>query len=123
MPSLTLARTLPLPDLQERLRFANVYFQRCHNQPYCYFQERSFYRRLRDGALPSYLVFAVMSTAARFMDESSSSTTLPGKGLAYTYARSSWAIILQNTMTSGDHVQLHLVQAVNLLAVIDFTSE
>jgi hypothetical protein len=39
------------------------------------------------------------------------------------YAQCSWAIISRLTMSSGFCVCLRLVQATNLLAVIDFTSE
>lgn len=116
-------RTLALPSLTEQLEFASVYFQHCHNQPYCYFHERSFCRRLREDSLPPFLVLAVLATAARFrVSRSTSASHSPREDLADAYAQGSWSIIMQRTMTSGYHVHLHLVQATNLLAVIDFTS-
>lgn len=112
---------LPLPSTIEQLQSANVYFQRCHNQPYCYFTERSFYRRLEDEALPSYLIFAVMATSARFLPTSESTPT--NEELASRYARCSWSLIARQSTSANEYLQLHLVQAINLLAVIDFTSE
>lgn len=116
-------RTASLPSLTEQLGLVNVYFQHCHNQPYCYFHERSFYRRLRENSLPAFLVLAVLATAARCRTSlSTSASDSTEEDLADSYARSSWSIIMQQTMASGYHVHLHLVQATNLLAVIDFTS-
>lgn len=123
-----LDRTISLPSLAQQLELASVYFQRCHNQPYCYFHERSFYRRLRDNSLPPFLVLAVLATAARFTASVTTSVPTsilgrPDEELADVYAQRSWAIIMRQTMASSFHVHLHFVQATNLLAVIDFTSE
>jgi hypothetical protein len=117
-------RTASLPSLAQQLQYTNVYFQRCHNQPYCYFHERLFYRRVRDKSLPPYLILAVLATAARFTPSVAlASSEDSDEEFADVYARRSWAIIMQQTIVSGYHVHLHLVQATNLLAVIDFTSE
>lgn len=117
-------RTTSLPSLAEQLDLTGVYFRHCHNQPYCYFHERSFYRRLRDDTLPPFLILAVLATAARFTASvPGSRTEIPEEGRADVYAQCSWAIISRLTMSSGFCVCLRLVQATNLLAVIDFTSE
>lgn len=117
-------RTTSLPSLAEQLELSGVYFRHCHNQPYCYFHERSFYRRLRDNTLPPFLILAVLATAARFTASvPGSHTESPEEGRADVWAQCSWAIISRFTMSSGFCVCLRLVQATNLLAVIDFTSE
>lgn len=117
-------RAASLPSLAQQLEYADVYFKRCHNQPYCYFHERSFFRRLKDQSLPCYLVLAVLATAARFTPSVTlSSSEGSHEESADLYAQSSWAIIMQQMMASSYHVHLHLVQATNLLAVVDFTSE
>jgi len=117
-------RATSLPNLTEQLELAKIYFQHCHNQPYCYFHERSFYRRLRDNSFPTFLILAVLATAARFTASVSISNLESSEGeRADVYAQRSWAIIMQQTMASGYDVHLHLVQATNLLAVVDFTSK
>lgn len=119
-----LNRTTALPSLAEQLELARVYFQRCHNQPYCYFHERSFYRRLQDNSLPPFLILAVLATAARFTTSTPVARSESSEEVhTDMYARCSWAIIMRQTMASGYIVHLHFVQATNLLAVIDFTSE
>lgn len=117
-------RARSLPSLAEQLELIGVYFRHCHNQPYCYFHERSFYRRLRDNTLPPFLILAVLATAARFTaSDPGSRTQSPEEGRADMYAQCSWDIISRLIMSSGFCVCFHLVQATNLLAVIDFTSK
>lgn len=74
--------------------------------------------------MPPFLILAVLATAARFTaSDPVSDSESPGEGRADLYAQRSWAIIMRQTMASGYSVHLHFVQATNLLAVIDFTSE
>lgn len=40
-----------------------------------------------------------------------------------TYSKTAWHIVLQQVFSSEQGLDLHVVQATNLLAVIDFTGE
>ena len=46
----------------------NTYFTRVQDQPYSYFQEESFRRKLASESSPKFLVFAAISSALRFAD-------------------------------------------------------
>lgn len=51
---------------EELLTAADVYFQRCHNQPYSLFDEATFRQRLEAGTVPEVLLLAFLATARRF---------------------------------------------------------
>lgn len=104
-----------------QLRAADTYFERCHNQPYCYFEEKLFRRRLADGLIPVHLVFAFLATAARFSDDPALKST--DEETIDHYAKKAWSEILQRSLASDEPPAVHLVQTTNLLAVIDFTGE
>jgi len=108
----------PLPILQV---LADVYFTDCHNQPYCFFLESHFRQRLADECLPEYLLMAFAATAARYSThtyfENRQSEAIE------TYSKAAWHIILSQVFSSEEGLDLHVVQATNLLAVIDFTGK
>ncbi|KAK9438397.1 hypothetical protein VB005_07957 [Metarhizium brunneum] len=108
----------PVPVLKS---LADVYFSNCQNQPYCFFHENHFRRRLIAGDLPHYLLLAFAATAARY----SSHDYFRGSELEAVegLARAAWIIILDQvfaTEPSPDNVAA--AQATSLLAIIDFTA-
>ena len=108
----------PLPVLES---LAEVYFSNCHNQPYCFFLEAHFRPRLVDRSLPEYLLLAFVATAARYSTHVYFENRQ--KEAIETYSRTAWRIILQQAFSSEQGLDLHVVQATNLLAVIDFTGD
>ncbi|KAL2004684.1 hypothetical protein VTN00DRAFT_3212 [Thermoascus crustaceus] len=111
-------KTLPPQPVLRSL--VDTYFLYSHNQPYSYFQEASFRRKLDSGLLPRCLVFAVLASALRF----SAHEYYSGRAheAAEAYARESWLSVLQDHLTVENSPNLHVVQTTNLLAVIDFTA-
>ena len=108
-----------VPALPILKALTDIYFASCQNQPYSHFHERSFRQRLKDGSLPEYLLLAFVATAARYSSheffENRQSEAIE------TYARTAWLIVLKQVFSSEQGLDLHAVQATNLLAVIDFT--
>ncbi|XHG09050.1 hypothetical protein AWENTII_012129 [Aspergillus wentii] len=107
----------PSPVLQSLI---DTYFLRVHNQPYSYFQESLFRQRLDNNLLPRCLVFAVLASAVRF----STHEYFNGRTheASETYARESWLAVLADHLTVEDSMNVHVVQAVNLLAIVDYTA-
>lgn len=98
----------------------NTYFSRCHNKPYSFFKEISFRERLANNSLPRCLVLAILSSAVRFSDHD----YYAGKPQASSeYARESWLSVLTEHMAVEENLNLHVVQTVNLLAVVDYTGQ
>ena len=97
----------------------DVYFTYCHNQPYSYFHEETFRRKVTEGLVPEYLLFAVLAMALRF----STDPYWQGMqaGAADAYASASWKLIVSQQLIQEDGMNLQVVQAANILAVIDFT--
>ena len=97
---------------------ADVYFANCQNQPYCYFNEVAFRQRLEGGSLPPYLLLALVATAARY----SSDQFYEGRQFdaIETYSRIAWADVLKQALSSDIGMNIHSVQAMHMLAVIDF---
>lgn len=97
----------------------DTYFRDCHDQPYSYFVEATFRERLQAGILPDFLLLAFVATAARY-------SKIPfledcREQAIENYARTAWDIILRQAFSSEQGLNLYVVQATNLLAVIDFT--
>lgn len=99
----------------------DTYFEHVHNQPYSYFQEASFRQKLQSNALPRCLVLAVLSSAVRF----SKNDYFTGKtrDASEKFARESWLSVLTEHLTVEDNLNVHVVQTVNLLAVVDYTGK
>lgn len=109
---------LPQQILQSLI---DTYFVHVHNHPYSYFHEASFLSRFETNSLPQSLLLAVLASAVRF----SSHEFFEGRTLeaSEVYAKEAWLSVLTNDLTSEDTTSLHVVQAVNILAVVEHTGE
>ncbi|KAH8587353.1 fungal-specific transcription factor domain-containing protein [Bisporella sp. PMI_857] len=109
-----------LPPSEVLATLIDVYFSRCHNQPYSFFHEQNFRIRLVEGKIPDYLLFAVMATSLRF------STNLYFQGelqeAAASYARESWSQIVSTWFATESDPNLHICQAITVLSILDFTA-
>ncbi|KAE8373930.1 hypothetical protein BDV26DRAFT_54402 [Aspergillus bertholletiae] len=114
--------TSPLPNPpQSALRAViDTYFVHVHNQPYSYFQEASFRRRFDHNLLPRCLLLAVLASAVRFCTHE----FYAGRSLkaSEAYAREAWLAVLSDDLTVEENMSLHVVQAVNILVVVDYTA-
>ncbi|ETS77220.1 hypothetical protein PFICI_11094 [Pestalotiopsis fici W106-1] len=108
------------PSAETLQSLADVYFRYCHNRPYCYFEEHSFRAQLRDGSLPQYLLLAFAATAARFSDRTSCTGHQPGA--MKHYAKIAWQQIITQSLDEDHSVNIHTVQAANMLGVLDYIS-
>jgi hypothetical protein len=109
----------PVPVLKS---LADVYFSNCQNQPYCFFHEQNFRRRLIAGDLSQYLLLAFAATAARY----SSHDYFRGTQLEAVegLSRVAWVIILDQVFaTEHNPDSVAAAQATSLLAIIDFTGK
>lgn len=97
----------------------DTYFLHVHNQPYSNFQEISFRQELRNGTLPRCLILAMLASAVRF----STHELYAARALetSEVYAREAWLSVLTDYLTVEDDIGVHVVQTVNMLAVIDYT--
>ncbi|KAF2971669.1 hypothetical protein GQX73_g1849 [Xylaria multiplex] len=95
----------------------DTYFQYCHCQPYCYFQEENFRQGFSENTLPPWLLLAVIATAIGF----SNNEALWGRhnGASDYFASVAWKDI-SDRMFQEDFMTIHTVQAANMLSVIDF---
>ncbi|KAJ4992310.1 hypothetical protein SVAN01_02329 [Stagonosporopsis vannaccii] len=97
----------------------DLYFDRCHNQPYCFFHEETFRYRLSTGELPQYLILAVIAMASRF----SLDPFYNNHGRNSTaYASKAWEVTLEKSFDSETGADYRLVQAATLIAIHDFTA-
>lgn len=69
--------------------------------------------------MPDFLLLAFVATAARysklhFLEDCKEQAI-------EIYARTAWNIILRQAFSSDQGLDLHAVQATNMLAIIDFT--
>lgn len=110
-----------LPARTTLLSLIDVYFACCHNQPYAYFHEQTFRHRFEEGTLPEYLLYAFAATACRFSEHEFYQNRQAEAISAYT--KISWAQIFEHSFSYNDSLDFYMVQATNMLAVIDFTSE
>lgn len=99
----------------------NTYFRRVHNQPYSYFHEASFWHRFDNGSLPNCLILAILASGVRF----SSHEYFAGKTreASEKYVRDAWLSVLTEHLTVEENLNVHVVQTVILLAVVDYTGE
>ncbi|KIW40296.1 hypothetical protein, variant 2 [Exophiala oligosperma] len=109
---------LPPPSIV--LALTDAYFRYCDSQPYCYFEEQFFRRKLQDGQVPPYLLKAVLAMAARFSQD----PFFHGQqqDMIDTYSRSAWDEIFEKSFSEDDALDITVVQATNMLAVVDFTT-
>ncbi|KIX04368.1 uncharacterized protein Z518_05236 [Rhinocladiella mackenziei CBS 650.93] len=111
---------LHLPDHGVFQSLIDVYFEYCHNQPYAFFHEATFRRSFEDGLLPEYLLFAIAATACRFTEH----PFYQGRQAEAieSYSNTSWSQIFERSFSSEGNPEICIVQATNMLAVIDFTA-
>lgn len=112
------AGLLPLPVLLETV---DLYFTYCHNQPYSFFHEGEFRRKLSDGKIPDHLLFAALASAVRF-------STNPFFGdrtheVAINYANRSWRSIVSTCFAANQVADIITVQTITLLGLFDFTGK
>lgn len=109
------------PDVSPEVLSALVdtFFGCCHNQPYSFFHEGTFRRRLAEGVIPTHLILAVMASAVRFCNH----PQFPGCSTeaSVAYADRSWRLILADGLTGGRVAQVSTVQTIALLGLFDFT--
>ncbi|RQM04609.1 hypothetical protein DH86_00004083, partial [Scytalidium sp. 3C] len=88
--------------------------------PYAYFTEKDFSQRLEDEQLPSYLLMVIIATAARFSQD----PYFEGRQqeVAERFCHKAWNEICERLFSGDDVLQITIVQATNMLAVVDFTS-
>jgi hypothetical protein len=110
------AGLMPLPVLLETL---DIFFTYCHNQPYSFFHEENFRRRLSNGELPDHLLFAVLANAIRFSANPFFENNT--HEAAVTYANRSWKSIVSSCFAANQVADIRTVQTITLLSIFDFT--
>lgn len=97
----------------------DTFFGCCQNQPYSFFHEGTFRRRLAEGVIPTHLILAVMASAVRFCNH----PQFPGCSTeaSVAYADRSWRLILSDGLTGGRVTEVSTVQTIALLGLFDFT--
>ncbi|RGP81367.1 zn 2cys6 transcription factor [Fusarium longipes] len=108
------------PPQEAFMAVIDTYFAYCHNQPYSFFHQGNFQRRLSEHSVPRHLVLAVMATAVRFCSDS----YFAGRELELSieYANRSWKLIVSDCFTVGKAAEVSAVQTVALLGLFDFTA-
>ncbi|KAG4415954.1 hypothetical protein IFR04_010904 [Cadophora malorum] len=93
----------------------DAFFFHSHNQPYSFFCESRFRQRAVDGTIPDHVIYAVVASAARFMEDQYSKSNFGA-----LCAQKSWDLLLKHLHSDTD-ADLGFVQATTLLALFDFT--
>ena len=97
----------------------DTYFDYCHNQPYSFFHEAHFRRRLSEKTVPTHLLLSIIATAARFC----SHPYFAGRvhEASVECANRAWKLIVADCFTGGTGTEISAVQTVALLGLFDFT--
>ncbi|PVH81838.1 hypothetical protein DL98DRAFT_623127 [Cadophora sp. DSE1049] len=93
----------------------DAFFLHSHNQPYSFFCESRLRQRALERNLPDHVLYAVVASAARFMEDQYSKSNLGA-----LCAQMSWDLLLKH-LHSDTEADLSFVQATTLLALFDFT--
>lgn len=102
------------------MREALQTFFRCvHNQPYSLFHERNFWQKFDIGAVPDYLLLAMLSLALRF--NRSQFFENRSESMSKAFADMSWRAIVHFYFQERADAELFTVQAITLLAIYNFT--
>lgn len=101
------------------LAVVDTFFECCHNQPYSFFHEATFRRRLSERSLPSYLILAVLATATRFCLHPFFSGRIFESSVGF--ADQAWKSVVSNDFKAGSATELATVQTMALLGLFDFT--
>ncbi|KIW04919.1 hypothetical protein, variant [Verruconis gallopava] len=98
----------------------DAYFTCAQNQPYSFFHEGNFRRRLAQNELADHLVLAVVASAVRFCHH----PRLPADTheIAVSYANKSWKSVVSNCFGNSKSSNVSIVQTIALLALFDFTA-
>lgn len=99
----------------------DAYFHYCHNQPYSFFHEENFRRRLRAQIIPKHLVLTIVATAVRFCPHPYFAKRVHGASV--DYANMAWKLIVADCFTVGKVAEVSTVQTVALLGLFDFTGK
>ncbi|KIW16278.1 hypothetical protein PV08_06329 [Exophiala spinifera] len=110
--------SLPYPELLRSL--VDVYFERCHNQPYAYFHQESFRYDYDSGVLPDYLLYALAATACRFSDHDFYRNKW--SDAIDSYAQASFTQILERYFSDADSLQVDMIVALSMLATVEFAA-
>ncbi|KIW23324.1 uncharacterized protein PV07_11532 [Cladophialophora immunda] len=110
----------PIPD-EVLSSVVDVYFSFCHNQPYSFFHEGNFRRRLALGTLSEHLILAVVAISVRFSTHPYFASR--SHEVAVAYATRSWKSVVSNCFTADNPGDISIVQTIALLALFDFTGE
>lgn len=97
----------------------DVFFANCHNQPYSFFHEAQMRLRIGAGEVPQYLLLAIAATASRYSSHAYFKGCQMEAGEAMSKA--SWSIIINQVFAVDTAPEIAAVQAIAMLAVIDFT--
>lgn len=97
----------------------DAYFCYCHNQPYSFFHEENFRRRLQSQNLPKHLVLTIVATAVRFCPHPYFAGRV--QEASVDYANKAWKLIVADCFTVGKVADVSTVQTVALLGLFDFT--
>jgi hypothetical protein len=109
-----------LPPTDTLQSLIDTFFLRVHNRPYSYLQETSFRCNLETGSIPNYLLLAIIAASARFsVDEYYAGRT---REATEAYARESWVLVLTEHFMVDEHPRIEVIQTLNILAIIDYTS-
>ncbi|KAL2204289.1 hypothetical protein CC79DRAFT_1128877 [Sarocladium strictum] len=97
-----------------------LYFTRVHGRPYAFFRESHFRGNYDRGAIPPILILSVLATAIRF------SRALCFQGINHhvsdNFSSRAWQQILEQHLVRDDGLDLTVIQAVTLLAIVDYTA-
>jgi hypothetical protein len=99
----------------------DAYFTFVQNQPYSFFHELNFRRRLAANDLADHLVLAVVASAVRFCQHPL--LTADKHELAVSYANKSWQSVISNCFGTSNVANISIVQTIALLALFDFTGQ
>lgn len=97
----------------------DAYFYYCHNQPYSFFHEAHFRRRLSEKTVPTHLILTIMATAARFCSHPYFTGRV--QEASVECANRAWKLIVSDCFTAGTGTEISAVQTVALLGLFDFT--
>ena len=93
----------------------DAFFLHSHNQPYSFFCESRFRQQVIDRSISDHVLYAVVASAARFMEDRYSKSDFGA-----LCAQLSWNLLSKHLHSDTD-ADLSFVQATTLLALFDFT--
>ena len=98
-----------------------AFFNCFHNQPYSFFHEQSFRRRLVEQDVPIHVVLAILAIALRFCTHPYFAGRIHEASVGY--ATKAWSYIVSDCFSSGQAADVSTVQTTALLGLFDFTGK